>query len=150
MEKETEKYDTSITDERIEIIAQFIIRGATRSQMIRTVKNPVGKFKWDIVDRQIDKYISRAKALIRKNTKKSEQDFTAIALARYDDLYQKNYAADDLKECRAVQDSVNKLIGLNAPDKIDATTKGESLNKGFAYFLMQSSITDNEGGGNEI
>lgn len=140
MAKKPAEHDTSITDERVEIIAQFIIRGATRSQMIRTVKNPDGKFNWEVNERMIDYYISRAKALIRKNTRKSEKDFTAIALARYDDLYQKNYSAEDYRECRAVQDSVNKLVGLNAPDKIDATTKGESLNKGFYELFKEVAV----------
>lgn len=132
------KYD--IANERIEIVAQFIIRGASRSAIIRTVQNPDGKYAWDIGDNMIDKYISRAKALIRKQANKSEKDLFAIAMVRYDDLYMKNYQTEDFKECRAIQDSVNKLVGLNAPDKIDATTKGESLNKGFYELFKEVAV----------
>ena len=53
------------------------------------------------------------------NKPTSNEDLQKLKKAkkRYEDLYQKNYNIQDYKEARSVQDSLNKLIGLNEPDK---------------------------------
>lgn len=131
--------NAQIIEGRIELVATLLIRGLTRSQIIKLTLNPSGKYNWDVSNRQVDQYLSRARALIKKNTKASKKQFFDMAVARYQDLYLKNYNSDDYRECRAVQDSLNKLVGVNEPEKTDLTTNGESLNAPYMEIMKAAS-----------
>lgn len=116
---------TSIeVEKRVELVAEMYIRGIPRAKGFRFVNNPEGEHNWGIDIRQYDNYIKRAKKLIKDQSKGNADEFKNLAFARYNDLYQKNYAEGDLRECRNVQDSLNKLLGINEPDKANINLTG--------------------------
>jgi hypothetical protein len=73
--------------------------------------------KHGIKDRQAKNYIANARQEIVKRFKPELTSEKLIAGIRFQDLYQKNYIKGDYKECRAVQESFNKLFGINEPEK---------------------------------
>lgn len=108
---------------RVEVVAELLIRGYSRANIIKICNNPDGKFNWNLEHRTIDNYMRSARKSFAINGKGSKKDFTNLAITRYNDLYQKNYSAEDFKECRGVQDSLNKLLGVNEPEKVDMDVK---------------------------
>lgn len=121
IKKETRsKVTKDLYQERINVVAKMLIEGYLRHQIIKVVKHPAGKYVWEISDRCVDAYISKARADISRNTTVETEDMRSLAIARYTDLYRRNHKERDYKECRAVQDSFNKLLGLNAPIKLES------------------------------
>src|SRR5699024_9313280 len=84
--------------------------------------------EWNITSRQTDTYLKRVYEEIQKtygdDYKKRLLD---IQVAKLDELYQKNFTIQDFRECRNVIETLNKMIGLDAPTKVDHTTKGEKI-----------------------
>lgn len=75
--------------------------------------------KYDIKERQAKNYLAAARKEIVKRFTPDVQAERMISAVRFQDLYQKNYTRGDYKECRAVQESFNKLFGVNEPEKTD-------------------------------
>jgi hypothetical protein len=73
--------------------------------------------KYSIKDRQAKNYIASARKEIVVRFKPEVNSEKMLAAVRYQDLYQKSYIKGDYKECRAVQESFNKLFGINEPEK---------------------------------
>lgn len=107
-------------DEMLESIIEMIISGHTRVEIVRIYMAPDQPQR---TPRTIDNYLARARKEIAKRNKPRIEALTATAYARYDDLYKKNIDAKDYREARQVQDSLNKLAGLNAPEKIAVDSK---------------------------
>lgn len=99
---------------RVQMIVAMILQGYSRADIVRYCAK-----KWKIESRQSDEYLLKAKAQIKLSTDISKEEQLELAKARYGDLYQKNYKTQDFKECRAVQDSLNKMLGLNEAEKVD-------------------------------
>ena len=108
---------------RIQTVAEMLIKAQGRENILRYCAE-----NWGIRERQADNYISRAIDKIKKNKEflDLEQEIS-LQKARFEDLYQKNYTIQDYREARQVLDSIAKLLGLNKPEKLDHTTKGESI-----------------------
>lgn len=57
--------------------------------------------------------------LIEDDSRRHE---TLLAYARLTELYRLNMEKSDYKECREVQKEINKLLGLNAPERSEIKT----------------------------
>ena len=102
---------------RIKTIYEMTVEGCSRKYIVRySAEN------WDINERQVDDYLKRVydeiKETYNDDYKKSLLD---KHVAQLEDLYVKNYTIEDFRECRNIIESKNKMLGLNAPDKIDTT-----------------------------
>jgi hypothetical protein len=104
---------------RVQTVTAMILQGYSRANIVQ-----YGSKKWKVTERQVDDYISASKAEIKASTDISKEEQIELAKARYNDLYQKNYKSFDFKECRAVQDSLNKMLGLNEAEKHDLNVSG--------------------------
>ena len=98
---------------RVDTVAEMLVKGCKRPEILRYSAST-----WDISVRQTDEYIANARSRIDEVNAESLKEQVSIALARYNDLIKKNYQIQDYRECRAVQDSINKLLGLEAAIKI--------------------------------
>lgn len=99
---------------RIAIIYEMVVKGASRKYIVR-----YGSETWKISSRQIDDYLKRVYEDIKETYGEDyKKDILSKQLAQLDDLYVKNYTIEDFRECRNLIESKNKLLGLNAPDKI--------------------------------
>lgn len=110
----SEKASMIEAEERREVIFEMLIKGYRRSQIMRFCAE-----KYNIRERQVDVYIAQVKEQLNERIEKKKDEHLNLALIRYNDLYSKNYSIQDYRECRAVQDSINKLLGINEPDKVD-------------------------------
>jgi len=109
---------------RIATLYEMVTKGCSRAFIVRfTAEN------WKIEERQTNSYLMTVKDKI-KNTYGQEYKETILSnhLAQLENLYEKNYTIEDFRECRNIIDSRNKLLGLNAVQKTDITTNGESIN----------------------
>lgn len=112
------KSNKLVQEERINQIFNFMLRGYRTGQIIEHgVKN------WGIGQRMVEKYITKASEIIKAQAETDREQQYYKALLRYEDLYSKNYAERDFKECRAVQGDLNKITGVLAPVKTEVTGK---------------------------
>ena len=72
-----------------------------------------GSENWNIGERQIDKYILRAKKLVEKSIKKELEYDYAKAVRRYEDLYKLSLEKKDYKTALSVNKELTALQGLN-------------------------------------
>ena len=94
---------------RVSTVAEMIIKGQGRGKIIR-----FGSENWNVGERQIENYISKAWEKIERNTDFDIKQELKLQRARFEDLYGKNYTIQDYRECRQVLDSIGKLLGLGS------------------------------------
>lgn len=129
-----EKASNIEADQRREVIFEMILKGYRRSQIIRYCAET-----FSIGERQTENYISQVYDDFAERMEKRKEAQIGLALARYNDLYQKNYNIQDYRECRAVQDSINKMTGINEPEKIQ-----HNVTTPFVLTLTESNETNSE------
>jgi hypothetical protein len=75
--------------------------------------------KWGVSERQTRTYLARARVRLAEAAAESGPEKLAKAAADYDLLFAKQLAAGRLAEARQTLDSIVKLLGLAAPDKLE-------------------------------
>ena len=75
--------------------------------------------RWGVSERQAGRYMAAARQRVRELLGPSQQDHLAKALASYESLYAKQVAAAHYGEARQTLDSIVKLLGLAAPERIE-------------------------------
>ena len=75
--------------------------------------------KWGVSARQVRTYVAQARLRIAELAAESQPEQLAKAIADYDMLFAKQLAGAHYGEARATLDSIVKLLGLAAPDKLE-------------------------------
>ena len=75
--------------------------------------------KWGVSERQACRYMAAARERVRELLGPSQSEHLAKALASYEALYAKQVAGTHYGEARATLDSIVKLLGLAAPERIE-------------------------------
>ena len=75
--------------------------------------------KWGVSERQACRYLALARDRIGELLGPSQSDHLAKALASYESLYAKQVAGARYGEARQTLDSIVKLLGLAAPERIE-------------------------------
>jgi hypothetical protein len=75
--------------------------------------------RWGVSERQTCSYIAKAKERILTAAAASREEQFARALASYEALFAKQVAAARLGEARKTLDSIVRLLGLAAPEKLE-------------------------------
>jgi hypothetical protein len=75
--------------------------------------------KWGVSARQVRTYLARARARMAELAAESRPEQLAKAIADYDMLFAKQLAAGHLSEARQTLDSIVKLCGLAAPERLE-------------------------------
>jgi len=100
-----------------------------RDPLVEYKKEGLRLFKeiYNVTESQFEKDLANAKKTLTETVKEKRKHLVGVALTRYEFLYNKNLKIQDYREARQVIDSINKLLGLNAPTKNeqDTTLKGE-------------------------
>ena len=96
--------------------------------------------RWGLAERQACSYIMKAKQRILAAAAESRTEQRAKALASYEALYAKQVAGGRLSEARKTMDSIVKLLGLAAPERLEveydfSTCSDEELAKEVAHEL---------------
>lgn len=101
---------------RVHTVYEMIIKGATRPFIVRYASK-----EWNVSSRQVDTYMAEAKKIIDDIfDKKSKEKIINKHRAMLADLYVKNYTIQDFRECRSILESERRLLGLDAPKKIES------------------------------
>ena len=109
-------------DQIINELVELITNGYSRQQIIQYCSDT-----HEVGERQTDNYLSRAYDVISTESQKLRTKLVKQSFKRYNELYYKNSAIQDYRECRAVQESITKLFGLNAPMHIDHSNQDGTL-----------------------
>ena len=104
---------------RVQTVIQMHLQGFSRIDIVRYAAK-----KWNVASRQTDEYLLKAKEGIKEIASGSKEEQIRTAIARFQDLYQKSYKNQDYKLCQVIQESINKLLGLNAESKLGITVSG--------------------------
>lgn len=75
--------------------------------------------KWGVSERQACRYMAAARERIRELLGPSQSEHLAKALASYESLYAKQVAGAHYGEARATLDSIVRLLGLAAPERLE-------------------------------
>ena len=122
-------------DKRINAVHTLILQGASNSQIVQYCSK-----EYKITDRATYNYINEVRAIIREDFLKTDDAdvMKSEIFARLENLYQQNMDIDDLKECRNILKDIRDMLGLNAPQKTDITTKGESVNNAISVQIIKT------------
>lgn len=101
---------------RIQIVTKMYLQGFSRAEIVRFVA-----VSWGLKTRQADNYILKAKTAIKEIASKEKDYQRCLALARFEDLYKNSYRDGNIAECQSIQNSINKLMGLNADFNVNAS-----------------------------
>lgn len=108
--KERAKSNQVQFNERVEIILQACLEGASRKDMLQ-----IGtENEWNVNPRQIENYVKRAKELMVERTAGKRKQLLGQHLARREFLYTRRIKANDDRTALAVLDSSAKLLGFDA------------------------------------
>lgn len=100
---------------RIATVYEMVVKGASRAYIVRFCAK-----EWNLKPRQVDVYLKRVYKQIKITYDDSYRELIIQKqMAQLDDLYVKNYTIEDFRECRNIIESRSKLLGLNAPAKIE-------------------------------
>jgi hypothetical protein len=100
---------------RVAQILPLVLDGASEREILRFVAE---KTNWSHVsERTVDNYIARAREQIIAEAGKDAELHFAKAMARYERLFWRASLKGDLGQCRLIQEAINKLLGLAAPER---------------------------------
>ena len=101
------KATKAIIAKRVQEVAVSLISGESRFAIVQN-----GSKKWKITERQVDKYIDRAKTTIQKEVIRDLEYDYAKALRRFEDLYQIGMEKENYKLAMSANREIVKLQSL--------------------------------------
>ena len=102
------KSSQNIVNKRIVVISEMLIEGKNRQNILQ-----FNSENWNLSERQIDNYISKATSIIKSELIKDVEFDFAKAVRRYEDLYKQCLEKKDLKTAVAINEKLTALQGLN-------------------------------------
>jgi hypothetical protein len=107
---------------RIQTVAEMLAKGLSNAEILRIIQSTDTKAQgWSLSQDRAYVYLRLAKRVLRENANDKVPDLIALAVTRYTDLYKRNYQIQDFRECRQIQDSLNKLLGLTIEQQNNIT-----------------------------
>lgn len=102
---------------RIQQVVTWMLEGSTYTQVIQK-----GKKKWGLTGRPVEYYIAEAREQVEALAAQEVQAAATLALSRLSELYYAALEEGDTRTALEVVKTQNKMLGLNAPDKLEART----------------------------
>jgi hypothetical protein len=100
---------------RIQQVVSWLLDGLTYMQVVDKCVA-----KWEIGERQAKRYIADARDQVEAQSAAEIRSANTLALYRLTELYHKALEAEDFKAALDVVKTTNRMLGLNAPDRIEA------------------------------
>lgn len=100
---------------RVQQIVTWLLEGFTYTEVTR-----MGQEKWGVSYRTVERYIATAREQVEAESASEVQSAVTLALYRLTELYFAAVEDGDLKTALDVVKTQNRMLGLNAPDKIEA------------------------------
>lgn len=102
---------------RVQQVATWLLDGVSYTEVVKR-----GQQKWGLSPRPVEKYISKAKEQIEASSATEIRSATTLAIYRLMELYQKAMDEGDFKVALDVIKTQNRMLGLNAPEKVETKT----------------------------
>lgn len=102
---------------RIQQVVTWLLEGTPYTEMMS-----MGMKKWGLTQRPIEYYIQQAKEQVEAHAATEIKSATTLAIFRLMTLYDQCISEGDYKTALDVIKTQNRLLGLNAPDKIETKT----------------------------
>ena len=120
MAKRGEQLSLATRGEIHDFIVTALLSGNHRGAILKYLVQ-----KYQVSERTCDLHIQKAKDKIHEmaNENKDAQFALSKSIMRLEELYKRNLKNENLPECRAVINELNKLLGTNAVTKIELTGK---------------------------
>ena len=129
------KKATKITAEtRLETVFEMLVKGETRAKILQYASD------WDLTDRQIDEYISRANERFRETSHFDREAQIGETIERYREQYRLATEREDHKGAATIQEKLARLLGLEAPSVV----KNEHSGPAGGPILIERVIPDDE------
>jgi len=106
---------------RVNEVMDLIIAGMTGYEIHRYIKEKHAD--WDLSHQSRHNLIKRAMALIAEAAQVDRQAEIGKSLRRKNLLYRRSFVINDYKACLAAQESIDKMLALNAPVRHEVTGK---------------------------
>lgn len=97
-----------IVNQRIADVSEMLIEGRSRGFIVQ-----FGSDNWNIGERQVDKYISKAREVVKGGVIRNLEFDYAKAVRRYESLYQKAMENEDYRLALSVNKEIVNLQGLS-------------------------------------
>ena len=107
------------TERRIQIVYEMMCTGYTRKKILLLTNSESSSLKWDVSDRQVDKYIKAAGKAIDEITEKNFDRCYKNTKARLNYCYQKLAEKKDFKGAIMALKELSELDGLKVQKPID-------------------------------
>lgn len=104
-------------NQRINEVAKAILNGYSNRRVL--IQYITETYNWGVSERQLDNYIRDAKEILKEVNENDIEFEKSIALNRLDALYTMNYKIHDFRECRNIIETRAKILGINAPEKLN-------------------------------
>lgn len=101
------KSSENIVLKRVEEISRLLIKGAARDIIVQYSSE-----NWSIGERQVDKYIQRAKELIEHSVIRNVNYDYSKAIRRYEELYRLSMDGKEYKTAAQINKELAALQGL--------------------------------------
>lgn len=102
------KSSKNIITQRVSKVSELLIKGANRDTILQNTSN-----LWNVSNRQIDSYISKAREVIKQSIIKNLEYDYAKAITRYENLYNKAIEEKDYRLALSINKEITVLQGLH-------------------------------------
>lgn len=119
---------------RVQQVVSWLLDGNTYMEVAK-----LGASKWGVSERTVERYIADAREQVEAMAATEIRGATTLALYRLTELYFSALASEDYKTALDVVKTQNRMLGLNAPDKIEAKTVEDWNSMSVAEQLEQVS-----------
>lgn len=130
---------------RINKVFDLLISGATRAQIIQYASEKAG---WNITDRTIDEYISRANERILEIGKVHRDYEFSRSLARLNQLYFHGLTLQNHSVCLGIVKEINRMMGIGSVKTEIISTRSQTLDATLIAAEIVRLNTNNDGDSN--
>lgn len=102
--------------------------------------------KYGVSKRTVERYVQKAKAMLRENCNQDIEDWRALSNERYNDLYRMSLKMGDIETCVKIQNSVDKINGLNEK-RVSLEVEKDPFDEFFKVFGGLADSDDNSNNG---
>lgn len=102
---------------RVQQLVTWMLEGANYTEVVKR-----GRKKWGLTTRPVEKMIAEAREQVEASAAQEVKSAATLALYRLTELYFAALEDKDYKTALDVVKTQNKMLGLNAPDKLEAKT----------------------------
>lgn len=111
------KAEAATSERRVLECVDLLIKGATTRQILQHAARTWTTNGEPLKDRQVHNYIKKARDRIQEQAERDLAYNIALAMERYSQLYMRSFQVQDYRTAASVQQRLDKLLGLEAPQR---------------------------------